>query len=153
MDHNITKAEILHTVENLHCAVIRGQVIVAKPVFILALIQGIEDGTITINKFVWDRKDAQYRALYGNYKSIFSGYLPGTYMTPIYKPFVHLSTDKLWILNRRQQSTLPDHAYGAFLKDDFTYAELQGIFWEMLNNYTERETIKELILNKYIRTR
>jgi len=72
MDHNITKAEILHTVENLHCAVIRGQVIVAKPVFILALIQGIEDGTITINKFVWDRKDAQYRALYGNYKSIFS---------------------------------------------------------------------------------
>ena len=64
-----------------------------------------------------------------------------------------LSTDKLWVLNRRQQSALPDHAYGAFLKDDFIYAELPATFWEMLHNFTEREAIKELILNKYIRTR
>lgn len=153
MECNITRNEILHTVENLHCAVVRGQVIVAKPVFILALIQGIEDGTITCNRFVWDRNDGQYRNLYNNYKSIFTGYLPGTYMTPMYKPFVHLSTDKLWVLNRRQQSALPDHAYGAFLKDDFIYAELPATFWEMLHNFTERESIKELILNKYIRTR
>lgn len=153
MERSITKKEILNIVENLHCAVVRGQVIVAKPVFILSLIQGIEEATITCNKFVWDTEDEQFRVLYNNYKSIFAGYRPWTYMTPMFKPFVHLSTDKLWILHRKQQSALPNHAYGAFLKDDFIYAELQTTFWEMLHNFTEREVIKELILNKYIRMR
>lgn len=153
MDSCITKEEVLHTVENLHCAVIHGQLIVAKPVFILAIIQGIEDGTITCNRFVWDKGDAQYIALCNNYKGIFTGYLPGVGVTPIYKPFVHLCTDKLWILNTRQQFVLPSQAYGAFLKNELTYAELPITFWEMLHNYDEREAIKELILNKYIRTR
>lgn len=80
---------------NLRQAKIRGEVVVAKPVLMLAIIDGIESGIFTNNSFVLNEwLEEHYTKLMHQYTRQSQFEKP----TEINNPFWHLSTDGFWRL-------------------------------------------------------
>lgn len=69
----------------------RGRKILAKPIFIIALIEAIEKRISTNNRFF-------YKTLVDLYKQIYHLYI-GMNITPMHKPFYHLQNDGFWLFN------------------------------------------------------
>lgn len=74
-------------------AKIHGEIIVAKPVMLLAIIDGVEANVFMNNKFVLnDWLEEQYKKLMEQFTK--SSQFDGT--TGIEKPFWHLESDGFW---------------------------------------------------------
>ena len=83
-------------ITNIRQAKIHGETIVAKPVLLVALIDGIEENVFTNNQFVLnDWIEEHYNKLMREYTK--DSQFDGT--TEITKPFWHLETDGFWHLN------------------------------------------------------
>lgn len=61
---------------------------IAKPVLLLALIKGIEDGVFRQNRFEYEELAKIYEAVFRKYAEI----AKQTEYTPLYYPFYHLHT-------------------------------------------------------------
>ena len=84
---------------NLKQAKIRGEVIVAKPVLMLALIEGIDKGVFGSNRFILNKwLEERYNKLMKQYTKDSQFDTP----SPISNPFWHLSTDEFWHLQLRE---------------------------------------------------
>ena len=87
---------------NLRQAKIRGEMIVAKPVLMLALIDGIDSGVFANNRFTLNEW------LENRYLALMHQYTQGSQFSKpadINNPFWHLSTDGFWHL---QHNTVAD---------------------------------------------
>jgi len=97
-----------------------GEVIVAKPVLLLALIDGIDAGELNINRVVLnDRLEQRYETLMKQYTrhSIFPD------ITGIEKPFWHLESDGFWHLHYAGERQPKTHTPSKrWLKDNVQYA-------------------------------
>ena len=81
---------------NIKQAKIHGETIVAKPVLLVAIIDGIEANVFRSNQFVInDWMEGRYKLLMQQYTR--GSQFDGT--TGIEKPFWHLETDGFWHLN------------------------------------------------------
>ena len=123
---------------------IHGETIVAKPVLMVAVIDGIEANVFTNNQFVindW---------LEGRYNTLMSKYAKDSLFdvkTGIEKPFWHLETDGFWHLN------YPGEVHGksrtpskAWLKANVDYAYFDESFWIMLQNKVWRMKLRDYIV-------
>ena len=90
--------QYLQRISSLHCARINGRLIIAKPMLLIAIINGIEDGVFRDNRFYWDNTCEQFKALKRYYRDAFLGYTPNTSVTPLHKPFFHMNYDGIWHL-------------------------------------------------------
>lgn len=125
-------------------AKIHGETIVAKPVLMVAVIDGIEANVFTNNQFVindW---------LEGRYNTLMSKYAKDSQFdvkTGIEKPFWHLETDGFWHLNyegeRSGKSKTPSRAW---LKDNVDFAYFDESLWIMLQNKVWRNKLREYII-------
>lgn len=125
-------------------AKIHGETIVAKPVLMVAVIDGIEANVLTNNQFVindW---------LEGRYNTLMSKYAKDSQFdvkTGIEKPFWHLETDGFWHLNyegeRSGKSKTPSRAW---LKDNVDFAYFDESLWIMLQNKVWRNKLREYII-------
>lgn len=129
---------------NIRQAKIHGETIVAKPVLLVAIIDGIEANVFRNNQFVindW---------LEGRYNTLMSKYAKDSQFdvkTGIEKPFWHLETDGIWHLN------YPGEVHGksktpskAWLKANVDYAYFDESFWIMLLNKVWRMKLRDYIV-------
>lgn len=129
---------------NIRQAKIHGERIVAKPVLLVAIIDGIEANVFQSNRFVindW---------LEGRYKMLMAQYAKDSQFdntTEIDKPFWHLESDGFWHLNyqgeRLNKSKTPSKAW---LKENVEFAYFDESLWIMLQNKVWRLKLRDYIV-------
>lgn len=122
---------------------INGEIIIAKPALIVALIDGIDNNIFTINQFsINDWLDERY-------KNIISQYTKDSQYnnTVIEKPFWHLESDGFWHLiyygERLNKSNTPSKAW---LKTKVEYAFFEESLWILLQNKKWRSKMRDYII-------
>lgn len=124
-------------------AKIRGEVIVAKPVLMLALIDGIESGVFVNNRFALNEwLEERYLSLMRQCTRQSQFNKP----TDINNPFWHLSTDGFWHLQlkaKEGKSTTPSKAW---LKENVTCASFDEDLWVLLQNKEWRNHLRDFIV-------
>ena len=129
---------------NIRQAKIHGETIVAKPVLMVAIIDGIEANVFRNNQFVVnDWLEGRYRMLMQRFAkdSQFDD------KTGIEKPFWHLETDGFWHLNyqgeRLSKGRTPSKAW---LKENVEYAYFDEDLWILLQNNVWRTKLRDYII-------
>lgn len=125
-------------------AKINGEVIVAKPVFLLSLIDGIEEGVFFANHFVLnDWLEERYLLLMKKYTQ--HSQFPSP--TDINNPFWHLSTDGFWHLGYQGEplgkSSTPSKAW---LKENVKHAWLDVDLWLLLQQEEWCQRLRDFIV-------
>ena len=125
-------------------AKIHGEVIAAKPVLMLALIDGVESGVFANNRFVLNEwLEEHYMKLMIQYTRQSQFDKP----TEINNPFWHLSTDgfgHLQLKTKEEMSVTPSKAW---LRDNVVCACLDDDLWVLLQNIEWRERLRDFIVS------
>ena len=125
-------------------AKIYGEVILAKPVLLLAIIDAIDNNIFANNQFVindW---------LEEQYNSLMRLYAKGSQFdetTGIEKPFWHLETDGFWHLNYQGKRNSKSHTPSkAWLKENVEFAYFDESLWILLQNKVWRTKLRDYII-------
>jgi putative restriction endonuclease len=131
-------------ITNIRQAKIHGEIIVAKPVLMVAIIDAIDSNVFTNNHFVindW---------LEGRYNMLMSQYAKDSQFddtTTIDKPFWHLESDGFWHLyyqgERLTKSRTPSKAW---LKENVEFAYFDESLWLLLQNKVWRMKLRDYII-------
>ena len=128
---------------NIKQAKIRGEVIVAKPVLLLAIIDGIDSELFIENKFLLTEwLEARYEELMRMYMKNSQFDKP----TDISNPFWHLQSDGFWHLQfaeKPQDGVTPSKRW---LKDNVSYAYFDESLWILLQNKVWRLKLRDYII-------
>ena len=128
---------------NIRQAKIRGEVIVAKPVLLLAIIDGISSEMFCKNEFcLTEWLEARYLMLMQQYMKDSQFDKP----TDISNPFWHLQSDGFWNLRYEegpQDGTTPSKRW---LKEKVSYAYFDDDLWFMLQNKVWRMKVRDYIV-------
>jgi putative restriction endonuclease len=128
---------------NIRQAKIRGEVIVAKPVLLLAIIDGISSKMFSSNEFhltEW---------LETRYVMLMQQYMKGSQFdkpTDISNPFWHLQSDGFWHLQYEeelQECTTPSKRW---LKDKVSCAYFDDDLWMLLKDKVWRLKLRDYIV-------
>ena len=129
---------------NIRQAKIHGETIVAKPVLLVAIIDGIEGNVFKNNQFVInDWLEVRYKMLMQKYvkDSLFDE------KTSIEKPFWHLETDGFWHLNYQGERLSKGRTQSkAWLKENVEYAYFDESLWLLLQNKVWRFKLRDYII-------
>ena len=128
---------------NIRQAKIRGEVIMAKPVLLLALIDGIGDNVFVDNEFgLTGWLEEHYLMLMRKYtcSSQFSS------ITGIENPFWHLATDGFWTLQYRIDPPKGTSPSKRWLKDNVEFAYFDESLWILLQNKVWRMQLRNYII-------
>ena len=115
----------------------------AKPIFLMTLLN--YPSFLLNNKLYWNDSD-----LKKSYEEIFHKY-DITKVTPIWKPFFFLSSEPFYNLIWKQNPPfeLVKRPSGHILKEYLDYAKLDDELWELLQDETNRQYLRECIINHY----
>lgn len=137
------------SIERIRQKKIKGETIVAKPVLLVALIDGIEANVFWNNQFVInDWLEGRYNMLMQKYakESQFDG------TTGIEKPFWHLESDGFWHLNYQGERLSKGHTQSkAWLKENVEYAYFDEPLWILLQNKEWRLKLRNYIIEHKLR--
>ncbi len=142
-DYSRCFAHYTERIMSIRQAKIHGEVIVAKPVLMLALIDGVESGVFTNNRFVLNEwLEDHYMKLMLQY----TGQSQFDKPTEINNPFWHLSTDGFWHLQLKTKEEMSATPSKAWLKENVTYACFDDDLWVLLQNTEWRTRLHDFIV-------
>lgn len=129
---------------NIRQAKIRGEVILAKPVLLLAIIDGIESGIFTNNEFsLTEWLERRYVVLMMKYMRRSQFDKP----TDISNPFWHLQSDGFWHLNYAGERIGKDRTPSKmWLKENVEYASFDDDLWLLLQDNVWRKKLRDYII-------
>lgn len=128
---------------NIRQAKIRGEVIVAKPVLMLAIIDGIGSGMFCNNEFhltEW---------LEARYVMLMQQYMKGSQFdkpTDISNPFWHLQSDGFWHLRYEEEPQDGATPSKRWLKEKVSFAYFDDDLWMLLQNNVWRQKLRDYIV-------
>ncbi len=128
---------------NIRQAKIRGEVIVAKPVLLLAIIDGISNGLFTDNKFLMTEW------LESRYVMLMQQYMKGSQFdkpTDISNPFWHLQSDGFWHLQFYEDPQGGATPSKHWLKEKVAFAYFDDELWMLLQNEVWRLKLRDYIV-------
>ena len=135
----------LERIDSLRQYVINGETMIAKPAFLVAIIDGVDANVYNNNRFIINEW------LEERYKQIANQYTRDSQfenITGIEKPFWHLESDGFWNIiysgERLDKSQTPSKAW---LKQNVEYAYFEESLWILLQNSYWRKKIREYIVN------
>ncbi len=142
-DYEQCFAYYAYKIKNIRQAKIKGEVIVAKPVLLLSLIDGISDSEFYDNRFIlteWlENRYLELMKQY-TYSSQFSN------ITAIEIPYWHLSTDGFWNLQYKLEPKTNASPTKRWLKDNIEFAYFDEPLWILLQNKVWRIKLREFII-------
>lgn len=128
---------------NIRQAKIRGEVIVAKPVLMLAIIDGIGAEEILANEIMLTEwLESRYVILMQQYMKSSQFDKP----TDISNPFWHLQSDGFWHLQcieEAQEGVTPSKRW---LKEKVSFAYFDDDLWVLLQNKVWRQKLRDYIV-------
>lgn len=123
---------------------------IAKPVLLLALIKGIEDGVFRQNRFEYEELAKIYEAVFRKYAEI----AKQTEYTPLYYPFYHLHTSDFWNLclkSQHSERSCSTPSVG-WIRNNVEYAYIDPMLWDMLQQKYYRNRLAQFIVEEKINT-
>lgn len=124
-------------------AKIRGEVIVAKPVLMLALIDGIDDGVFDDNNFMLNEwLEECYTSLMIEYTRISQFDKPAD----IVYPFWHLSNDGFWHLQLKTEAPQGVSPSKKWLIENVKCASFDEDLWILLQSKEWRTRLRDYIV-------
>ena len=133
---------------NIRQAKIRGEVIVAKPVLLLAIIDGVSSNMFKDNEFhLTEWLEARYLLLMQQYMKSSQFDKP----TDISNPFWHLQSDGFWHLQyggKNQDGATPSKRW---LKENVSYAYFDDYLWMLLQNKVWRLKLRDYIVENKLK--
>lgn len=142
-DYEQSFAHYTERIMSIRQAKIRGEVIVAKPVLLLTIIDGMDAGVFMGNDFLLNDW------LESRYVMLMQQYMKGSQFdkpTDISNPFWHLQTDGFWHLHlteKPQEGVTPSKRW---LKEKVTHAHLDDDLWLLLQNKVWRTKLRDYIV-------
>ncbi len=135
-------------IDNIHQHKRNGETILAKPVFLIAIIDGIDENVFCDNRFVInDWLEERFVRLLSKY-TVDSQFED---ITGIEKPYWHLESDGFWLIDypgeRLSKSRTPSKAW---LKGHVNYAFFETSLWIMLQSKEWRTKLREYIVENKI---
>jgi len=131
-------------IDSIRQKIIEGEVIVAKPALLIAIIDSIDENIFVTNQFVInDSLEEQYKKLMQKYTkdSRFDR------ATGIEKPFWHLESDGFWHLNYLgEQLSKRQTPSKAWLKENVKFAYFDESLWILLQNRFWRTKLRDYII-------
>lgn len=128
---------------NIRQAKIRGEVIVAKPVLLLTIIDGIDAGVILANEvMLTEWLESRYVMLMQKHMLNSQFEKP----TDISNPFWHLQSDGFWhlqFMEKPQKGTTPSKHW---LKENISFAYLDDDLWLLLQEKEWRPKLRDYIV-------
>ena len=123
---------------------------IAKPVLLLALIKGIEDGVFRQNRFEYEELAKIYEAVFRKYAKI----AKQTEYTPLYYPFYHLQTSDFWNLCLKSQHSERSYSTPSvgWIRNNVEYAYIDPMLWDMLQQKAYRNRLAQFIVEEKIKT-
>jgi len=142
-DYNKCYAHYTKCIMNIRQAKIRGEVIVAKPVLLLAIIDGIGTDEILANEIMLTEwLESRYVMLIQQYMKSSQFDKP----TDISNPYWHLQGDGFWhlqCLEEPQEGVTPSKRW---LKEKVSYAYFDDDLWLLLQNKVWRLKLRDYIV-------
>lgn len=142
-EYNKCFAHYAKLIMNIKQAKIHGEVIVAKPVLLLAIIDGIGDEEFLVNEIMLTEwLESRYLMLMNKYMQNSQFEKPAD----ISNPFWHLQSDGFWHLqfvDELQKGTTPSKRW---LKENVSYAYLNNDLWLLLQNKVWRMKLRDYII-------
>ena len=120
-----------------------GQINLAKPVMMLAIIQGIENGSIKANRILYSE------SLISNYNALFKKYSNCTITSSVY-PFYYMWSEDFYFIKGKKARTTPS---AKFLRENVEYACLDDDLWELLQDPDTRNELRDAIIEHFIKPR
>lgn len=146
----LSKKYYITQVLRTRCGNHRGRIIIAKPLFLLAIIEAIEKGFVQNNAIYLDNK--QIAKLY---EDTCKKYEPNYKPSPIILPFYHLSKDSFYNIKwSGKPFKISPHAHspsGKYLRENVEFAHLDSALWDLLQDANVREEFREQIIDFFIR--
>ena len=128
---------------NIKQAKIRGEVIVAKPVLLLAIIDGVSNDMFKDNEIqLTEWLESRYMMLMQQYMKSSQFDKP----TDISNPFWHLQSDGFWhlqLVERPQEGVTPSKRW---LKENVSYAYFDEDLWLLLKHEVWRTKLRDYIV-------
>lgn len=134
---------------NIKQAKIRGEVIVAKPVLLLAIIDGI------CNDLFKDNEIQLTEWLESRYVMLMQQYMKSSQFdkpTDISNPFWHLQSDGFWHLQLAENSQEGVTPSKRWLKEKVSYAHFDDDLWYLLQNKVWRMKLRDYIIEHKLTT-
>lgn len=138
------RIDFSNRITNIRQKRIKGETIVAKPVLLVAIIDGIDANIFRSNQFAindW---------LEGRYNMLMSQYAKDSQFddkTTIEKPFWHLETDGFWHLNYLGERLSKGHTPSkAWQKENIDFAYFDEPLWMLLQNKVWRTKLRDYIV-------
>ena len=142
-DYSRCFAYYTERIMSIRQAKIQGEVTVAKPVLMLALIDGIDLGIFTNNRFVLNEwLEEHYMKLMFKYTRQSQFDKP----TEINNPFWHLSNDGFWHLQLKTKGEMRTTPSKAWLKENVSYASFDDDLWMLLQSKEWRTRLRDYIV-------
>ena len=124
----------------------QGDTILAKPVLLVALIDGIEQNVFKSNLFTINNW------LEEHYKMLMEQYVKDSQFdkkTSIDKPFWHLESDGFWHLNYQGERPNKNHTPSkAWLKSNVAFAYFDESLWILLQSKSWRIRLRSYIIEQ-----
>lgn len=125
---------------SIHVAKLRGVENIAKPVLMLAIFEGIADGSIIGNRIVYNDK------LANDYKRIYLEFRKPPITLPVY-PYYYLHSDTFYHVKGDTSRKTPSVKY---LKENVEYAALDEELWDLLQDSAIREEYRQAIIRRFL---
>lgn len=130
----------------------------AKPAFLLAIIDAIEEGYIIGNKIMYE--NIGLKGLYNSdYRKYQCGegllYKANTRITPYCLPFFHLNAEPYYHIKWKEGVKPPIQAQSPsnkYLSNNVEYSYLDEELWELLQDHDFRLLLREAVVTKYFNT-
>ena len=120
-----------------------GQVNIAKPVMVIAIMQGIEDGSIRANRIQYSE------SLITTYNNLFRSFSNNSITSSVY-PYYYLGSEEFYFIKGKKARTTPS---AKFLRENVEYACLDDDLWELLQDPETRNELRETIIQHFIKPR
>lgn len=120
-----------------------GQINIAKPIMMLAIIQCIENGSIKANRILYSE------SLIATYNELFRHYCKG-YITSSVYPFYYLGSEDFYFIKGQKAQTTPS---AKFIRENIEYACLDDDLWELLKDPEIKSELTNAIIQHFIKLR
>lgn len=132
---------------SIHRGWAKGHFSNAKPLYLLAIFEGISNGTILDNKLPYSK------TLEELYIQICNKYEPNVKAALFYKPYYHSIREDYYFISWKG-GTIPDHTWhtpsAKLLRENVEFAYLDNRLWNLLQDAKIREEFKQSIINHYL---
>lgn len=114
---------------------------IAKPILLLAIIDGISNGYLIGNHITFtDELVAKYNSLFHSFSS--------DPITPCIYPFYYLNNDNFYYIKGPTTRKTPS---AKFLRENVEYAALDDELWDLLQDADTREEFKQSIIAHFLK--